>query len=45
LHALGPWLDDQLQPLVRTLPSFIASSWELKTCLEAPSSNCWIPTG
>jgi hypothetical protein len=34
LHALGRWLDDQLQPLVRELPSFIASSWELKTCLE-----------
>jgi hypothetical protein len=34
LHALGRWLDDQLQPLVRTLPSFIASSWELKNCLE-----------
>jgi hypothetical protein len=34
LHALGRWLDNQLQPLVRTLPSFIASSWELKNHLE-----------
>ena len=30
LHALGRWVDDQLQPLVRQLPSFIASSFELK---------------
>jgi hypothetical protein len=35
LHALGRWLDNQLQPLVRSLPSFIASSWELKNCLES----------
>jgi hypothetical protein len=34
LHALGRWLDTQLQPLVRKLPSFIASSWELKNHLE-----------
>jgi hypothetical protein len=34
LHALGRWLDDQLQPLVRKLPSFLASSWDLKQCLE-----------
>jgi hypothetical protein len=33
-HALGRWLDDQLQPLVRQLPSVIASSWELKNRLE-----------
>jgi hypothetical protein len=30
LHTLGRWLDNQLQPLVRSLPSFVASSWELK---------------
>ncbi len=35
LHALGRWLDSQLQPLVRTLPSFVASSWELKNHLQA----------
>jgi hypothetical protein len=38
LHALGRWLDNQLQPLVRTLPSFIASSWELKNHLETLSA-------
>lgn len=27
LHLLGQWLDIQLQPLVRKLPSFIASSF------------------
>jgi hypothetical protein len=35
LHALGRWLDSQLQPLVRTLPLFIASLWELKNHLQA----------
>jgi hypothetical protein len=34
LHALGRWVDDQLQPLVRKLPSFISSSFELKQCLD-----------
>jgi hypothetical protein len=34
LHALGCWFDNQLQPLVRQLPLFIASSWELKNRLE-----------
>jgi hypothetical protein len=34
LHALGRWVDIQLQPLLRRLPSFIASSTELKQCLE-----------
>jgi hypothetical protein len=34
LHALGRWVDCQLQPLMKTLPSFIASSWELKNSLE-----------
>jgi hypothetical protein len=29
LHALGRWVDCQLQLLMKTLPSFIASSWEL----------------
>ncbi len=33
LHALGRWVDCQLQPLMKTLPSFIASSWELKNSL------------
>jgi hypothetical protein len=30
LHALGRWVDYQLQPLMKTLPSFITSSRELK---------------
>jgi hypothetical protein len=30
LHGLGSWLDAQLQPICQNLPSFIASSWELK---------------
>jgi hypothetical protein len=34
LHALGRWLNEQLHPLIRSLPSFIASSWELKTHIE-----------
>ncbi len=34
LHSLGRWLDTQLQPLVRKLPSFIASSFELKQCFN-----------
>jgi hypothetical protein len=34
LHTLECWLDDQLQPLVRTLPLLLASSWDLKNCLE-----------
>jgi hypothetical protein len=33
LHALGHWVDCQLQPLMKMLPSFIASSWELKNSL------------
>jgi hypothetical protein len=35
LHALGRWVDCQLQPLMKLLPSFIASSWELKNSLTA----------
>jgi hypothetical protein len=34
MHALGRWVDEQLQPLVRKLPSFISSSFELKQCLD-----------
>jgi hypothetical protein len=35
LHALGRWVDCQLQPLMKALPSFIASLWELKNSLMA----------
>jgi hypothetical protein len=34
LHALGRWLDIQLQPLIQKLPSFIASSLELIQCFD-----------
>jgi hypothetical protein len=34
LHGLGRWLDVQLQPICKALPSFIASSWELKQSID-----------
>jgi hypothetical protein len=33
-HGLGRWLDQQLQPLCQKLPSYLKSSFELKTQLE-----------
>ena len=33
-HGLGRWLDQQLQPIVRQLPSFIPSSFALKQELD-----------
>ncbi len=33
-HGLGRWLDQQLKPLVRKLPSYIESSFDLKTRLS-----------
>ena len=34
LHPLGVWLDTVLQPIATTLPSFIASSYDLKEALN-----------
>ena len=34
LHALGIWLDTALQPISTSLPSFIASSYDLKEALD-----------
>ena len=34
LHPIGVWLDTALQSIVTTLPSFIASSYDLKEALE-----------
>ena len=34
LHPLGVWLDTALQPIVNSLPSFIASSYDLKEALN-----------
>jgi hypothetical protein len=33
-HGLGRWLDQQLKPIVKQLPSYIASSFELKQRLQ-----------
>jgi hypothetical protein len=33
-HGLGRWLDQQLKPIVRALPSYISSSLQLKQRLE-----------
>lgn len=33
-HGLGRWLDQQLQPIVRQLPTYLKSSFELKKDLE-----------
>jgi hypothetical protein len=33
-HGLGRWLDQQLQPLCRQLPSYLKSSFELKKQLD-----------
>lgn len=30
LHALGHWIDEQLQPIARTMPGYFKSSYELK---------------
>ena len=34
LHPLGVWLDTALQPIATSLPSFIASSYDLKEALN-----------
>ena len=34
LHPLGVWLDTALQPIATTLPSFIASSYDLNEALD-----------
>ena len=34
LHPLGVWLDTVLQPISTSLPSFIASSYDLKEALQ-----------
>ena len=34
LHGLGRWLDQQLQPIVRKLPSYLESSFALKAELK-----------
>ena len=34
LHSLGVWLDTMLQPIATSLPSFIASSYDLKEALQ-----------
>ena len=34
LHPLGVWLDTALQPIATTVPSFIASSYDLKEALN-----------
>ena len=34
LHPLGVWLDTALQPIATDLPSFIASSYDLKEALN-----------
>ena len=34
LHPLGVWLDTMLQPIATSLPSFIASSYDLKEALQ-----------
>ena len=34
LHPLGVWLDTTLQPIATSLPSFIASSYDLKEALN-----------
>jgi hypothetical protein len=33
-HGLGRWLDQQLKPIIRKLPSYITSSFQLKQRLE-----------
>jgi hypothetical protein len=33
-HGLGRWLDQQLKPIVRKLPSYISSSFDLKQKLQ-----------
>ncbi len=35
LHPMGVWLDTALQPIATSLPSFIASSYDLKEALNA----------
>ena len=40
LHPLGVWLDDALQPIAQSLPSFIGSSYDLK---EAIDDICILP--
>ena len=33
-HGIGRWLDQQLQPIVRQLPTYLKSSFQLKTDLD-----------
>jgi len=45
LHSLARWADHQLQPLVRSIPSFITSSYALVKKLQAQQeTNPFPPT-
>jgi hypothetical protein len=37
LHGLGKWIDRRLQPVCRSLPTYLKSSYELKTQLSSLS--------
>ncbi|CAJ1931841.1 unnamed protein product [Cylindrotheca closterium] len=34
LYGLGKWLDQQLQPIIRKLPTYLSSSFALKTDID-----------
>ena len=34
LYGLGKWLDQQFQPIIRKLPTYLSSSFELKTDID-----------